>query len=77
MAYSVDYRQKKIQEWMQLEQQYSEIGAAIRPHLAKLEDDSLTDAQWDQVVRAIERLYDSLKHVSESKQNIARVIADL
>ncbi|MBT9394415.1 hypothetical protein KLP40_14685 [Hymenobacter sp. NST-14] len=77
MAYSVDYRKSKLQEWMQLEQQYNEIGAAIRPHLAKLEDDSLTDAQWDQVARAIERLYDSLKQVSESKHNVARVVASL
>ncbi|MDU0372134.1 hypothetical protein ACFPAF_17155 [Hymenobacter endophyticus] len=75
MSQPVDYRQKKMQEWLELERQYSEIGAAIQPHLRKMDDDSVSDTDWDRAARAIDRLYAAAKHVSERKTEVANTIA--
>lgn len=75
MEHHIDVRKRQLEDWLKREGEYSEINHIIKPLLEKMDDDALSDAQWEALNEKVEHLNDHAKRVSEIKQELARTIA--
>ena len=75
MEHHTDVRKRQLEDWLKREGEYSEINDIIKPLLEKMDDDALSDAQWEALNEQVNRLNDHVKQVSEIKQDLARTIA--
>lgn len=71
----IDVRTRQIEDWLRKEGEYSDIVDDIKNLLEKLDSDALSNEQWEDLTRRIDRLNEHAKRVSKEKQDLARAIA--